>query len=152
MAPLKIALVGVLGIGIAASLAFADHKPNHPGDAASGTWFFAGYTTATTLGGAMLPVLYEMCQFAFGPDARMALTEEWIKSPNITPPGASGAWIQPITTGSGPDVFFSDTAGNCEGWTVAPPTGRGGVAVLATGQILPQNCSVARAVACVVPQ
>ena len=29
MTPLKIALVGVLGIGVAASLAFADHKPNH---------------------------------------------------------------------------------------------------------------------------
>ena len=31
MAPLKIALVGVLGIGVAASLAFADHQPNHQG-------------------------------------------------------------------------------------------------------------------------
>ena len=31
MAPLKIALVGVLGIGLSASLAFADHQPNHQG-------------------------------------------------------------------------------------------------------------------------
>jgi len=156
MAPLKIALVGVLGIGIAASLAFADHKPNHPGGGdtggVTGTWVFAGYTMATTTGDATLPVLYEMCQFEFGPDARRALTEEWIKSPNIAPPGASGAWIQPIITGSGPDVFYSNTATNCEGWTTAPPTGRSGVAVLATGQILPQNCGVSREVACVVPQ
>ena len=36
MAPLKIALVGVLGIVVAASLAFADHQPNHPGGGDTG--------------------------------------------------------------------------------------------------------------------
>lgn len=41
MASFKIALVGVLGNGIAASLAFADHKPNHPGGGVTGTWVFA---------------------------------------------------------------------------------------------------------------
>ncbi len=112
MAPLKIALLGVLGIGIAASLAFADHKPNHPGGGdtggVTGTWVFAGYTEATTLGDATLLGLYEMCQFEFEPDARMALTEEWIKSPNIKLPGASGRGYTQETLVRG-RIFFIPT-------------------------------------------
>ena len=45
------------------------------------------------MGDETLPGMYAACQFDFGPDARMALTEEWVKSPNITLPAVS-AWIQ----------------------------------------------------------
>lgn len=152
MAPLKIALVGLLGVGIAASLVFADHKPNHPGGGdtggVTGTWVFAGYTTATTTGDATLPVIYDMCQFEFGPDARMALTEEWIKSPNITLPIAD-AWIQPIPTKPLDDIFYNDSSGNCGGWT---SPGDQGVAIFVEGYIGERACNVSRPVACVVPQ
>ena len=73
MAPLKIALVGVLGIGLAASLAFADHKPNHPGGTTSGVWVFAGYTSATMVGGATRPAMYDACQFDFDSAGFLAL-------------------------------------------------------------------------------
>ncbi len=150
MAPLKIALVGVLGIGVAASLAFADHKPNHPGGGdtggVTGTWVFAGYTAATTLGDAMLPVLYEMCQFEFGPDARMALIEEWIKSPNIMLP-TTPARIQPVqNTQQEP---FQTSGNNCAGWT---QSGTVGFVVRLNGSLDTGSCSADFAVACVVPQ
>ena len=121
MAPLKIALVGVLGIGVAANLALADHKPNHPGGGdtggVTGTWVFAGYTTSTTLlGNATLPGLYAACQFDFGDNARMALTEEWVKSPNITLPAVS-AWIQGVSTSSSAPFISSNQ--NCHSWTTS---------------------------------
>ncbi len=60
MAPLKIALVGVLGIGVAASLAFADHQPNHQG----------GGDTSLYLGGVLffigLVILIGLVAFGVG--------------------------------------------------------------------------------------
>jgi len=158
MAPLKIALVGVLGIGIAASLAFADHKPNHPGGggAITGVWVFAGYSTTLLVpGDATLPGMYASCQIDFGDNARMALTTEWVKSPNIMVPGAD-AWIHPVTgapqSSDGtpyPDIFYNDHTGNCDGWT--DTTGQG-VAIFSEGFIGRRACDVSRPVACVVPQ
>ena len=144
MAPLKIALVGVLGIGVAASLAFADHKPNHPGGSgtASGTWVFAGYSTTTVLGNATLPGMYAACQFDFGDNARMAIMEEWVKSPNITLP-PTDAWIQASDGRPSNQI-------NCEGWTVTTGAGR----VLQTnGKFETSSCATPPlAVACVVTQ
>jgi len=144
MTPLKIALVGVLGIGIAASLAFADHKPNHPGGGdtggVTGTWVFAGYTLATTNGGVTLPVIYEMCLSEFGADARMALFEEWVKSPNIKLPAAS-VWINPDPVSSG---------SNCVDWTNGG--GASGSTITSNGNLFDTLCSNSLAVACVVPQ
>jgi len=150
MAPLKIALVGVLGIGIAASLAFADHKPNHPGGggAITGVWVFAGYTTTLVTGDATLPVMYDMCQIDFANDnARMALVEELVKSPNFLLPIAAPAWVQdpaPVT------ISFQSHANNCFGWT---ETGvANGPVVRPQGDFNHEACVTPRAVACVVPQ
>ena len=150
MTPLKIALVGVLGIGVAASLAFADHKPNHPGGggAVSGVWEFIGYTTTTVFGDATLPVMYDMCQIDFGDNSRMALVEELVKSPNFVLPVESSAWVH-SQLGDGNTAQFTRRAGNCFGWT---DTLSSGAVVGSQGDFFFESCATPRAVACVVPK
>ena len=152
MTPLKIALVGMLGIGVAASLAFADHKPNHPGGGdtggVTGTWVFAGYSSIPVRGDATLKVIYEMCQVDFGDNARMALMEEWVKSPNITLPIAD-VWIQRVTAGT-QDPFAPNQQTNCDGWAVGE--GASGSVLQTNGRLETSSCATPLAVACVVPQ
>ncbi len=64
MAPLKIALVGVLGIGVAASLAFADHQPNHQGGGDTGA-APAGYALmkCRIIGGVPTTLALDSSQF-----------------------------------------------------------------------------------------
>ena len=91
----------------------------------------------------------------FGPDAKMATSQEFLDSPNAAiPEDADGAWIRPTVVAANADgvVDVSGTLGSgslsCAGWN-----GSGaGLHVSVTGGISGRSCLVVLAqVACSAP-
>ena len=142
---------------------------------------FAGFSTATRPADVGFVGMNLACQAdppnGFGPDAKMATSQEFLDSPDASRPGADGAWIRPIAVpfeprplripfdGSlSPEQMMTlleqmksiDVSGvkgsgrlSCAGWTLSARFD--GLYVTASGGLKADACSFVRQVACSVP-
>jgi len=110
---------------------------------------FAGLSSADVAGNGGLRDIKLACQADYGPEARVATTEDVSKGyPDASsPPGLSG-WVLPIVGNGKPDIYTSTTgAGSCSGFSSG-----GGLHVDGnTGNFSAHSCSDATPVACAVP-
>jgi hypothetical protein len=118
---------------------------------------FVGFSSAQVDGGAGFFGMHAACQADFGPDSRMATSEEIIESTIQPTLAAPSAWVREKSGSSdlydysgarrGPDLTFS-----CLAWTSNTLSNANGLTVLPNGGFQLQGCRILRPVACSMSQ
>jgi hypothetical protein len=155
----RYALVAIT-LGTLGSLTSVEAAPG--GKDTSGPYEFIGLSDPAdkVLGDVGFPGMAAACQAIFGPLARIATTQEYVLSPNVSAPDPETAWIHPtilnaffwpVNSTSRAIDFSGHTAKtgdmSCGGWN----GGGDGMIVTRHGGISTQDCNVARLVACSAP-
>ena len=119
---------------------------------------FAGFSTATVTGSSGYYGMNSACKASFGPDARMANSEEVIESSDV--PAQTGvAWLQGLLHPK--DAFIDNSSGyaiasnstlTCKGWSSSSGADYGLTMDGSNFALSSQFCYISSPVACSIPE
>ena len=119
---------------------------------------FAGFSSATVTGSSGYYGMNSACKASFGPDARMANSEEVIESSDV-PAQAGTAWLQGLLHPK--DAFIDNSSGyaiasnstlTCKGWSSSSGADYGLTMDGSNFALSSQFCYISSPVACSIPE
>ena len=119
---------------------------------------FAGFSTATVTGSSGYYGMNNACKASFGPDARMANSQEVIESSDV-PAQTGTAWLQGLLHPK--DAFIDNSSGyaiasdstlTCKGWSSSSGADHGLSVDGSNFAMSSQFCYISSPVACSVPE